>query len=135
MFPVTKSHNNCWFVFITSSRERVARFHSVTVKLYPLGQEERGHLFLRGVSHARRWLTSRTGPCHRTGLRMGHDSQSGDDYIVHPGILFQVCHSVLQNSDPFILFFIEKPQSLKVIITKSHSINLLKELNGLIAKL
>ena len=75
MFPVTKSHNNGWFVVITSSRERVARFHGVTVQLYPLGQEERGHLFLCGVSHARRWLTSRTGPCHRAGVRTGLDSQ------------------------------------------------------------
>ena len=69
MFPVTKSHNNCWFVIIISSRERLARFHCVTVQLYPLGQEERGRLFLRGVSHA-----SRTGPCHRAGVGTGRDS-------------------------------------------------------------
>jgi len=42
----------------------------------------------------------------------GDGSRSGDDYIILPGILFQVCHSVLQNSYPFILFLVEKPQSL-----------------------
>ncbi|MEQ2281327.1 hypothetical protein AMECASPLE_029057 [Ameca splendens] len=37
--------------------------------------------------------------------------QSSDDHFVHPGVLFQICHAILQNGDPLILFFIKKSQN------------------------